>query len=76
MVELDILYLALFPFKEGNLLNTDFLERTPSKLLQILPNANQWNDVVRVIDIADLAPKKKLQLYANTLQQHVLCYFE
>ncbi len=73
LVETDILYLALFPAREGNRLNAELIESWPSRLTDLLPGAAQWADVVRVIDAPDLAGQP-LILHANSLSQRVLCY--
>ncbi len=76
LVELDILYLALFPGHEGNFLNEAFLAGCPNKLAQLIPDAARRSDVVRVIDAADLAPAAVIKLTASALSQRVLCYLE
>jgi pyruvate,water dikinase len=75
MVELDILYLALFPHRPDNSLNNEFFQKTPNKLTDLLPEAARWAEVVKVIDVADL-DRGALKLYANTLKQKVVCYLE
>ena len=74
LVEMDILYLALFPAREDNFLNHAFLEQSPNKLAQLIPEAEEWSKVVRVIDAADLADGSVLKLHANSLGQRAVCY--
>ncbi|MCK4600837.1 MAG: pyruvate, phosphate dikinase [Phycisphaerae bacterium] len=76
MVELDILYLALFPSQEGNFLNSDFFEEAPNRLAELLPDAAKWADTVRIIDAADLDGGITVKLNANTIDQKVVCYLE
>jgi len=76
LVEQDILYLALFPGRAGNLLNEEFLRAAPNKLTKLVPDAGARSDVVRVIDVADLADGRVLTLNANVLNQKVVCYLE
>ena len=77
MVEMDMLYLALFPGKEGNFLNDGFFADAPSRLADLLPDdAAKWGDVVRVIDAADLDDGVAVKLNANTMAQRVVCYIE
>ncbi len=75
MVEMDILYLALFPAREDNFLNTEFFQAAPNKLIDLLPEAARWAEVLKVIDVADL-DRGALKLHANTLKQKVVCYLE
>ncbi len=74
LVEMDILYLALFPDREGNLLNEEFFEKAPNRLTRLVPSAGNWAHVVRVIDTADLGGTWQVQLNANSLTQRVACY--
>jgi pyruvate,water dikinase len=77
IVEMQILYLALFPERKGNVLNEGFLLKTPNKLRELLPNSREaFGRVVRVIDIADLPAHRQLTINANTLKQKVVCYLE
>ncbi len=74
LVEADILYLALFPGREGNQLNHAFFEEAPNKLLELLPDAGARAEVLRVIDAADLGQDRLIKLNANNLNQKVVCY--
>jgi len=74
LVESDILYLALFPDREGNFLNEAFFDRSPNKLAELLPDAARRSDVVRVIDAADLGNGGTINLHADALSQKVVCY--
>ena len=75
LVEMDMLYLALFPEKGQNYLNTAFFEESPNKLLELVPSAGKWEDTVRVIDAADVAPKGGIRIIADALHQNVSCHF-
>ena len=74
MVEADVLYLALFPERDGNTLNCEFLEHSPNRLPELVPDADQWSSVVRVIDVPDAETDSELVFHANTVRQHVVCY--
>jgi len=74
MVEMDILYLALFPCKEGNFLNEGFFRNAPNRLTMMLPGAAKWADTVRVIDASDVGEDMAVRVNANTLEQKVVCY--
>lgn len=76
MVEMDILYLALFPEQKENYLNISFLKNAPNRLGELLPAERRWAEVVRIIDIKDLDGDRILSLNANTYQQKAICYFE
>lgn len=74
LVELDILYFALFPDREGNAFNTDILEQGPNRLTDVMPDAAAWADAVRVLEAEDVGGVP--HIHADVLEQQVLCYFE
>jgi pyruvate, water dikinase len=73
LVEMNMLYLALFPNKGQNFLNKSFFEHAPNKLLDLVPSAGKWETAVRVIDAAHLSPSC-IRIVADALQQNVICY--
>ena len=56
LVEMNILYMALFPRQQQNYLNEQFFLESPNRLLDALPHATRWQDMVRVIDTQDVLP--------------------
>ena len=77
LVEMDILYLALFPNRQDNFLNREYFENGPNRLGELLPEAADYAHLVRVID----APRLKrgedgtaIRLNADTLKQRVVCW--
>jgi hypothetical protein len=76
LVELDMLYFAVFPAREGNGLNRSLLEGLPNRLPDLLPDAADWAGVVRVIEPAALPAPRRLRINANALKQRAVCYFQ
>jgi hypothetical protein len=77
LVEMDILYLALFPQQGENYIRTEFFEESPSLLLDILPSAEKWRDCVKVIDPRNAAANgARVKLSADAVEQKVTCYLE
>ena len=76
LVEMDMLYMALLPGHKGNFLSERFFERTPSALTRLLPDATEFDSIVRVIDVAQLASGRLVKLHADTQQQRLVCYLE
>ncbi|MGB0127537.1 MAG: PEP/pyruvate-binding domain-containing protein [Rhodocyclaceae bacterium] len=76
LVETDILYLALFPQRRDNRLNTGLIEGLPNRLEELLPPAAEWAHCVRVVDLPNAVRPSVLRINANTLQQRVFCYLE
>jgi hypothetical protein len=76
LVEMDMLYLALFPTRQDNFLNQAFFESRPNRLADLAPDEAAWAEAVRVIDTADLGDGRTLKVHANTLKQKVVCYLD
>ena len=76
MVEMDMLYVALFPEKDGNSLNGDFFSTARNRLTDLVSDAGKWVEGVRVIDAADIGGGVTIKLNANTLDQKVVCYID
>ena len=72
LVEMNMLYLALFPDdKSGGRINKLFFQKEKNILTDILPQASKWKDTIVVIN----NPPSKVKLAANAISQEVLCYF-
>jgi hypothetical protein len=54
LVEMNILYMALFPQQQRNYLNERFFLESPNRLLDLVPGAAEWHEMVRVIDANDV----------------------
>jgi hypothetical protein len=67
LIEADMLYFALFPRKEGNLVDETAIRSMPNRLVQLLPDAGEWSDLVHV---ADVRPGSII-LYADAERQRV-----
>lgn len=77
LVEMNILYLALFPRASGNRINERLMLDLPNKLTGLVPSAAPWNEIVRVMDSRDLPESARtLRLYANAREQKVCVYFD
>ena len=75
LVEMDILYLALFPRRKGNSWNHAFFEQTPNQLLTLMPEAEAWSHVLRVIDIKPPSCNEEgIQLLSDNISQRVVCF--
>jgi pyruvate,water dikinase len=70
LVEMNILYMALFPRHQHNYLNEQFFLDSPNRLLECVPSAAPWQDTVRVIDAGDvLQPGRAMLLLADAGEQ-------
>jgi len=76
MVENDMSYIAVFPDRDGNILNCGFFESTmPNMLETILPAESELNHVVKVFRAKDVAQGQGISFHANTLKQRAVCWF-
>jgi hypothetical protein len=73
LVDLGILYMGVAPRTEGAVFNTALLSGLPNKLAEILPDAADKADLVRVIDTADLEGRC-IWLWADSLEQRGAVY--
>ncbi|MDY0166336.1 MAG: PEP/pyruvate-binding domain-containing protein [Thermoguttaceae bacterium] len=70
LVEMDILYMALFPDQQSNYLSEPFFLDAPNRLLDCVPEGERWQDLVRVVDAGDPAHSgRPLQLLADAGEQ-------
>ena len=76
MVEMDILYFALFPTREGTLLDRSFFEHSSNRLSYLLPDVAEYASVVRVVDAEDVPELGQICVRADTMNQLALCYPE
>jgi len=76
LVEMEMLCLAVFPEKDGNVLRTDWLMDGPNALTEIVPDAAEWQDSVRVLEAGRSTPFGQMCLRADPLTQRAVCYTE
>jgi hypothetical protein len=75
LVEMEIVYLALFPGKSGYALDEEALQRAPNRLLELAPAAGRFAQAVRVVEARDLRPGAQLCLSVDPLRQEALLFF-
>ncbi len=76
LVEMDMLYLTLFPDKSDTLFAHRFFEDAPNHLVELAPKAALFAHVVRLLYIEDLEPNAKARLHADPMKQQTLCFIE
>jgi len=74
LVELNMLYLAVTPGKDGNLINEAQIKQLPNSLTQLLPGAAAMADAIRVVDSSQIGGASTICLNADVLKQRALCY--
>ena len=76
LVELNILYLAVYPDKKETIFNHEILELLPDTILpEFHDEIAKIQNVIKIIDVHDIGNGNKIRLYANSLKQQVVCYF-
>ena len=76
LVEMNILYMALFPRQQRNYLNEKFVLDAPNRLLNLVPNAQRWCDIIRVVDTKDVLMDGRLAiLLADASEQEARIFF-
>jgi pyruvate,water dikinase len=74
LVEMDMVYFAIYPDNEGHVLNNEFFERSNNRLLELLPNAKLWAGIVKVIDFENMKNEVDLRLIINSMEQEGVLY--
>ncbi len=74
LVEMNMLYLAVFPEHEHSTLNEEFLLNAENRLAEVLPEEAAWEHVVRVLDFHRADSAHHLHLYVDSLRQRAVCY--
>jgi hypothetical protein len=70
LVEMDILYMAIFPQQQRNYVNERFFLESPNRLQDLVPHAAAWRETVRVIDARDaIPPDRAVLLLADANEQ-------
>jgi len=74
LVEMNMLYLAVFPEHEHSTLNEPFLMQAGNRLAELLPEDAGWEHVVRVLDFHRPDSPHRLHLHVDSLRQRAVCY--
>jgi hypothetical protein len=69
LVEADIVIVPLYPDDPGSIFNEGFLLRSPNLLKEIVPEAKESEEVVRVIHIPSVCDGHFLQVFLSTQGQ-------
>ena len=75
IVELDMLYLAVVPGREGHVLNQDLLLERPDHLTRLAPDDGGWSQVIRVLEPARWREASSIVLNVDSLGQHAFCHW-
>ena len=76
LVEMNILYMAVFPRDPKNRLQIPLLKRAPNLLQKLLPEEAAFAHIVRVVEPGDLPENNECILHADTMNQRAVCFFK
>jgi len=71
LVEMGILYLAVFPDRDGHRVDETGFDKVDNRLTDLVPEAAPWTAIVTVFEPARCQPPQERQLLADTMQQLV-----
>jgi len=74
LVEMDMLYFAVFPDRTECCLSEDFLAKATRSLRLVEPDCELWRRAVTVMESAKEETGMELRLYADAASQRALCY--
>lgn len=74
LVEMKILYMGVFPNKEGNVLDDLFLKHARDRTGDILESEKPGMEAVRVLDSKDLRPAATFLLHSDSLKQEAVLF--
>jgi len=74
LVEMDMLYMAVYPELSETVLNSNLLVQVPSRLTDLVPEAAVWAECIRLIQGSDFGEGKELRLTVNSLSQEGMLY--
>jgi len=75
LVEMDMLYLAVSPGREGHALNEEFVKQHPNQLVKLLPSAAELASALLVLDSGALLDGGAIQLNVDSMKQRGVCYW-
>jgi hypothetical protein len=76
LVESDMLYCAVYPTKDGNVLNQEFFTKTENRLASLLPEEEPLSSSVKVIDGDGDKNGLSICVYSDVLNQELTCYID
>jgi len=69
LVEMEILYMAIYPKNKDYILNEKLMTGTPNRLESLVPDSKKWADSIYVADIADMKNGQSVLMHVNALTQ-------
>jgi len=74
IVEMDMLYLALYPERKDYVYNRKFFLEQENRLNKILPDTGSWSKIIKLIDLSKT--KKNIYISVNSIGQEGICFIK
>jgi pyruvate,water dikinase len=74
LVESETIYLAVYPADKGAAFNEGIFEDAPNMLCDLVPAAEEFEELVRVIDIYAVTGGQYAQVIADPTSQQAMCF--
>lgn len=76
LVEMDMLYLAVFPEQEETVINSAYFTGGQNLLAEIVPEASLYAGMVRVMRVSREETGERVRIHADALRQRTVCFRE
>ncbi len=76
LVEDKIIYMPLYPDDPGSAYRATFFTEAPNMLTEMVPEAGQYADTVKVIDVASATGGLRAHVVADPTAREACCYLE
>ncbi|NLG17369.1 MAG: pyruvate, phosphate dikinase [Fibrobacter sp.] len=76
LVELDMLYMAIYPEKSGQLYHEDVIQSFPNCLKNLVLEADAWKNVIHVLETVKGDQDRTLWLTVNSMKQEGVLYLK
>ncbi|NTW16847.1 MAG: phosphoenolpyruvate synthase, partial [Syntrophaceae bacterium] len=76
LVEARIIYLPVYPNDPEAEFNNEFFDKSPNVILNLLPGAEKFAGVIRVIDVPATTGGRYAKVVADPQKQKALCFIE
>ncbi len=76
LVEAGIIYMPVYPNDPETDFNQEFFEKSPNIIMDLLPNAVKFKNVLQIIDVPAITGGRCAKVVADPQRQRAICYIE
>jgi len=76
LVESNIIYLPVYPNHKKAEFNEGFFERSPNILKDLIPDADRFDVVIKVIDVYSASNGSYAKVVTDANSQRAICFLE